>query len=489
MTLRAHTLMHECEGRGRMYSERASLGRANGSEMAISERGFSIFNLSVILNIMAIEEIRKTRLKKLENIKKAGIDPYPAESFRSHKVSEALENFEGLSNSGEKITLAGRLMSLREHGGSTFGDLKDESGKIQLFFKKDIVGDGQYRFFIENFDIGDFIETSGVLIKTKVGEQTLEIQSFRILAKTLLPLPEKWHGLQDVEERFRKRYLDLIFNQEAKEKFLQRSEIIKKIRQYFLDAGCVEVETPMLQTIPGGALAKPFKTHLNALDLDLYLRVAPELFLKRLLIGGFEKVFEIGRNFRNEGIDRDHNPEFTMLEAYFAYKDYNWLMEFTEDFFVHLNENFKRPFKRVEFRELLKWKNGPEADEVFKKEIRPTIIEPTFVINHPIDLSPLAKKISETGVARFQLIAGGFELCNAFSELNDPVDQKERFEKQKKLKGDEVHPYDKDFLEALEYGMPPAAGIGIGIDRLVMFLTGSKNLREIILFPTMKPKE
>ena len=438
---------------------------------------------------MALEEIRKARLKKLENIRKAGIDPYPAESLRSHKISEALENFEDLSKSGKKITLVGRLMSLREHGGSTFGDLKDESGKIQLFFKKDVVGDKEYDFFLEYFDIGDFIEVSGVLIKTKVGEETLEVKSLRMLTKTLLPLPEKWHGLQDVEERFRKRYLDLIFNQEAKENFLQRSEIIKKIRQYFLDAGCVEVETPMLQIIPGGALAKPFRTHLNTLDLDLYLRIAPELFLKRLLIGGFEKVFEIGRNFRNEGIDRDHNPEFTMLEAYFAYRDYNWLMEFTEDLFVRLNENFKRPFKRVEFRELLKGKNGLEADEIFKKEIRPLIIEPTFVINHPIDLSPLAKKISETDVARFQLIAGGFELCNAFSELNDPIDQKERFEEQKKLKGDEVHPYDKEFLEALEYGMPPAAGIGIGIDRLVMFLTNSSNIREIILFPIMKPKE
>lgn len=444
---------------------------------------------------MALEEIRKARLAKLENLRKAGVDPYPAESFRSHKVSEAIDNFDGLLKSGEKVTLAGRLMSLREHGGSFFGDLKDESGRIQLFFKKDILNNPSpssgrnYSFFLENFDIGDFIEASGVLIKTKVGEETLEVQSYRMLAKTLLPLPEKWHGLQDVEERFRKRYLDLIFNQEVKEKFELRFKIIGKIREYFLKAGAIEVETPILQTIPGGALAKPFKTHLNTLDLDLYLRIAPELFLKRLLIGGFEKVFEIGRNFRNEGIDRDHNPEFTMLEAYFAYKDYNWLAEFTEDLFVHLSKDFKKPFKKVEFTELLKGKTGAEADEIFKKEIRPTIIEPTFVINHPIELSPLAKKIDDKNVARFQLIAGGFELCNAFSELNDPLDQKERFKEQKKLKGDEVHPYDDDFLEALEYGMPPAAGIGIGIDRLVMFLTNSHNLREIILFPTMRPKE
>ncbi len=459
---------------------------------------------------MALEEIRKARLKKLENIKKAGIDPYPAESFRSHKIAEILEDFDALSQGPEKPTLAGRLVSFREHGGSTFGDLKDESAKIQLFFKKDVLAKpihqmnrspehfvkqnvlgakSAYDFFLENFDIGDFIEATGILIRTKVGEPTLEVQGFRMLAKTLLPLPEKWHGLQDIEERFRKRYLDLLFNNEVKEKFLLRSELIKKIRQYFLDAGSLEVETPILQTIPGGALAKPFKTHLNTLDLDLYLRVAPELFLKRLLIGGFEKVFEIGRNFRNEGIDNEHNPEFTMLEAYFAYKDHNWLMDFTEDLFVYLSADLKKPFKKIEFSELVKKKTGIEADEIFKKEIRPSIIEPTFVINHPVDLSPLAKKISKSNVARFQLIAGGFELANAFSELNDPLDQKERFDEQKKLKGDEVHPYDKDFLEALEYGMPPAAGIGIGIDRLIMFLTNSKNLREIILFPTMKPRE
>ena len=437
---------------------------------------------------MALEEIRKARLKKLENIRKAGVEPYPAESFRSHKISEALKNFDNLSESGEKITLAGRLRSLREHGGSLFSDLKDESNKIQLFLKKDVLGERDYKFFLENFDIGDFIEAGGALMKTKAGEPTLEVQSFRMLAKTLLPLPEKWHGLQDVEERYRKRYLDLLFNTEVKEKFLERSKILQKIRQYFLDRGCVEVETPVLQTIPGGALAKPFKTHLNTLDLDLYLRVAPELYLKRLLIGGFESVFEIGRNFRNEGIDRDHNPEFTMLEAYFAFRDYNWLMEFTEDLFVHLNENLKKPFKRVKFNELVKEKAN--ADEIFKKSIRPKIIDPTFVIDHPIELSPLAKKLGEDEhhVARFQLIAGGFELANAFSELNDPIDQEERFNEQKKLKGNEVHPYDQEFLEALGYGMPPAAGIGIGIDRLVMFLTDSHNLREIILFPTMKPR-
>lgn len=444
---------------------------------------------------MALEEIRAARLKKLENLKKAGVEPYPAESFRTHTVGSAIERFDEFFESKEKLTLAGRLMSFREHGGSVFCDLKEESGLIQLFFKKDILNDPSassgrsFKFFLDNFDIGDFIEATGPLIRTKTGEPTVEVAAFRMLSKTLLPLPEKWHGLQDVEERFRKRYLDLLFNGDVKEKFLRRSEIVKKMRQYFLDAGCIEVETPVLQTIAGGALARPFKTHLNTLDLDLYLRVAPELFLKRLLIGGFEKVFEIARNFRNEGIDHDHNPEFTMLEAYFAYKDYDWLMDFTEDLFIYLSKKFKKPFKRVEFNELVKGKTGAEGDEIFKKEVRPTLIEPTFVINYPIDLSPLAKKIDKNNVARFQLIAGGLELCNAFSELNDPLDQKERFEEQKKIKGDEVHPYDKEFLEALEHGMPPAAGIGIGVDRVVALLTDSHSLREVILFPTMKPKD
>lgn len=482
---------------------------------------------------LSLEEIKKIREKKLSNIRKAGFDPYPAEVFRSHKISELKENFDKFENKKKNISVVGRLMSIREHGGSAFADLKDGSGKIQIFFKKDVLGEKNFNFFIENFDIGDFIQATGIAFKTKRGEPTLEVKDFKILAKSLLPLPEKWHGLQDVEERYRKRYLDLLFNESVKEKFLLRSKIIEKIRGYFLKQKCIEVETPILQTIPGGALAKPFKTHLNTLDLDLYLRIAPELYLKRLLIGGFEKIFEMGRNFRNEGIDREHNPEFTMLEAYFAYRDYIWLMDFVENLFEYLVKEvfgktkvkykddyieFKKPYKRIEFNELLKKytkldydKNSEKdfvkfakevglkiekgmtkaniADELFKKLIRSNIINPVFVINHPVDLSPLSKRLGEDmhHVARFQLLIGGFELVNAFSELNDPIDQKERFEEQKKLKGD-VHPYDKEFIEALEYGMPPAAGMGLGIDRLIALLTNSHSLREVILFPTMKPK-
>lgn len=474
---------------------------------------------------MALEEIREARIKKLENIKKAGIDPYPAESFRSHRVSEALESFDDLSGSGKKITLAGRLMSLREHGGSTFGDLKDESGKIQLFFKKDILSD-QYQFFIENFDIGDFIEASGVLIKTKVGEETLEVQSFRMLAKTLLPLPEKWHGLQNVEERFRKRYLDLIFNDEVKEKFILRFKIIDSIRDFYRKSGFIEVDTPVLQPIPGGATARPFKTYMNDLDIDFYLRVAPELYLKRLLVGGIERLFEIAKVFRNEGMDAQHNPEFTMLEAYAAYWNENDMMGCVENLMKGLDFNkdlgLDQEFSRLSLKDVVseyasisdytkeeekvlrtrakelgldvkhKITKDDVVEEIFEKVCRPLIKKPTFVVDFPSSISPLSKKKDETVVRRFNLIIKGVEIADGWAEINDPLDQRERFKIQEKMreKGDEeAQRFDKDFIEALEYGMPPSAGVGIGIDRLVALLTNSHTLREIILFPIMRPKE
>jgi lysyl-tRNA synthetase class 2 len=432
-----------------------------------------------------LEKLKQVRLEKLENLKKTGINPYPAEVSRTHTNKEALDAFSKLLT--KKIILVGRIRSIRGHGGSTFFNIEDGSAQIQAYLKKDSVGEKDYKLFLDTIDIGDFVELSGTLFKTKKGEKTLEVKKWKILTKSILSTPGEWYGLEDIEERFRKRYLDLILNKEVKEKFIKRSQIIGKIRKFLDENGFLEVETPMLQTIAGGAKAKPFKTHLNALDMDLYLRIAPELYLKRLLVGELERVYEIGRNFRNEGMDREHNPEFTMLEFYAAYWNYETMMDFTEKLLKSLDSKiFKGKFKKAEYDKIVGKK---DEKEVFEK-----IKEPTFVINHPTEISPLSKKLEKDPkkVARFQLIVDGLEIANGFSELNDPFDQKERFdaqEKERKAGSQEAHPYDKDFIEALEYGMPPAAGIGIGIDRLVVLLTGSKTLREIILFPTMKPKD
>ena len=484
-----------------------------------------------------IEELRKIRLKKLETIKKALINPYPEKTKRTHKIEQALKDFNSLSRLKKEVILVGRIKSLREHGGSTFLDIEDGTGKIQIFLRKDRLGEKSYKFFIENFDIGDFIEVRGILFKTKKGEKTVEAADFKMLAKSLLPLPEKWHGLKDVEERFRKRYLDLIFNPQVKKNFETRSKIIKEIKEFLDKEGFLEVETPILQPIYGGAKAKPFKTHLNALDIDLYLRISPELYLKRLLVGGFEKVYEIGKCFRNEGVDRSHNPDFTMLEFYWAYADYKDLMKLTEKMFENLMKklfnkvqiqyegkkiNFKTPWPRVEFDQLIRkhtkinlkeinvqalkkeakklgvktdetMKKPELADEIYKKYCLPKIWEPTFIINYPIGSFPLAKTFEKdtSKLASFQLIIGNWEIVKAFSELNDPTEQRKRFEEQEKFFKQgfkEAQRMDRDFLEALEHGMPPAAGFGLGIDRLAALLTDSHSLREVILFPTMKPK-
>jgi len=493
-----------------------------------------------------VEEIRKIRLEKLKAIQKAGLLVYPLETKRTHTCLEAVKDFNKLSSSQKEITLTGRVRSIREHGGSTFLHIEDGFSNIQVYFKKDRLGEKNYKFFLDNFDIGDFIEVRGILFKTKRGEKTLEVGDYKILAKALLPLPEKWHGLKDVEERYRKRYLDIIFNPKVKEKFTLRSEIIKEIRSFLEEKGFLEVETPVLQSIYGGAKAKPFKTHLNALKMDLFLRISPELYLKRLLIGGFEKVYEIGRIFRNEGMDKAHNPDFTMLEFYWAYANYKELMRLSEEMIQNLVKkvsgkleivyegkkiNFKTPWQRIEFNQLIrkytkinleeisekaltkevkklgiKLEKGAGkaeiADEIYKKVCRPKIFQPTFVIHHPLGSFPLAKQLEENGsrrirdeiskkekLANFQLVVADWELVNAFSELNDPLEQRKRFEEQEKMfkKGfDEAQRIDQDFLEALEYGMPPAAGFGMGIDRLVALLTDSHSLREVILFPTMK---
>ena len=484
------------------------------------------------------DNIKKNRLRKVKRIRNFGFLPYPAFTKRTHNIAEALKSFSFLERSKKEIILVGRIRLLRIHGGSTFVHIEDGTGKIQAYFKKDMLGEKAYKFFLDNFDLGDFIEVRGVLFKTKKGEKTIEAADFHMLAKSLLPLPEKWHGLKDVEERFRKRYLDLIFSEDVKKKFKIRSLIIKSLREFLEGEGFLAVETPMLQPIYGGARAKPFKTHLNAMNMDLYLRIAPELYLKRLLVGGFEKVYEIGKCFRNEGVDRYHNPDFTILEFYWAYADYKDLMKLTEKMFSYVLKkvfgkleisyqgkkiNFKPPWPRVEFYQMFKKmtdidleeineaslakeakKMGLEiekgvpkaeiADEIFSKVCRPKIIKPTFVIHYPKGFQPLAKALEKDSekLANVQLIAAGTELLNAFSELNDPIEQRRRFEEQEKLFKlgfEEAQRIDKDYLEAMEYGMPPAAGFGLGVDRLVVLLTDSHALREIILFPTMKPKK
>jgi lysyl-tRNA synthetase class 2 len=484
-----------------------------------------------------LEKIKEERLKKLKKIIHSGLSPYPVFLKRDFEIQKVIKNFSKFEKAKKEIIIVGRIRSIRSHGGITFSNIEDGTGKIQIVFKEDTLGPVSYKFFLENFDIGDFIQTKGSLFKTKTGEKSLLVSDYKILAKSLRPLPDKWHGLEDVEIRFRKRYLDLIFNPEVKEKFILRSKIIQEIRNYLQKENFLEVETPILQPIYGGARAKPFKTHLNALDLDLYLRISPELYLKRLLVGGFEKVFEIGKCFRNEGVDRFHNPDFTMLEFYWAFSDYKILMKFTEDFLETLVKkitkktkiiyqdkeiNFKKPFPRIEFDALFKKflkldydvinqkallekaralglnldDNLPKfeiADEIFKKIIRPEILQPTFVIHYPVGFQALAKPLETNPkrLANFQLIVAGLELVNAFSELNDPLEQKQRFEEQEKLYKsgfEEAQRRDEDFIEALEYGMPPAAGFGMGIDRLVILLTNSYSLREVILFPTMRPK-
>jgi len=484
-----------------------------------------------------IDEIRKIRIKKLKAIAATGLPVYPEKCKRTHQIKEALKDFAQLSRLKKEVILVGRIRALRAHGRATFLNIEDGTGNIQGFLSENNLGEKSYRFFLDNFDIGDFVELRGVLFKTKKGEKTIQVFDYKILTKSLLPLPEKWHGLQDVEERFRKRYLDLIFNPEVKKKFELRTQIIQEIRNFLDKEGFLEVETPILQPIYGGARARPFKTHHYALDLDLYLRIAPELYLKRLLVGGWEKVYEMGRVFRNEGMDRSHNPDYTHLEFYWAYATYKDLMKLTENLFTVLLKrvfgkleieyegkkiNFKTPWPRVEFNQLfrkytklnlnevnldslkkeaiklnLEIPKGATkieiADEIFKKVCRPQLWHPTFVIHYPTGFQPLAKSLDDEPdkLANFQLIVAGWELVNAFSELNDPLEQRKRFEEQEKYYKEgleEAQRLDEDFLTALEYGMPPAAGFGLGIDRLVALLTNSYSLREIILFPLMRPK-
>lgn len=487
----------------------------------------------------SIEEIRIERIKKLNLLKEKGINPYPIETKRSMSVENALISFPKLVKSKKKITLAGRVTAIRGQGALFFFNIRDGGHLIQGLLKKDEVKSGLQELFQNTVDVGDFIECAGTLFVTKRKEKTLQVKEWRMLAKSLRPLPDKWHGLQDTEERFRRRYLDLLMSPEVRERFMVRTRIITEIRNFLNDADYMEVETPLLQSLAGGALAEPFGTHHNALDIDLSLRIAPELYLKKLLVGGYSRVYELGRNFRNEGIDATHNPEFTMLEFYAAYETAATQMIFVEKMIKTIVRkvaknasikvgdekiDFKKKFMVVSFLDLLKRYaliQDPEnssleelriraeqlgikvesfdsrekiMDNIYKKTCRPKIIQPTFIIDYPAGFSPFAKRQEKDPalIDRFQLIVGGIEFVNAFSELNDPEDQRLRYEEQDvKKKGGEgdVSPSDEDFLEAMEHGIPPASGVGIGIDRVVMLLTNTRNIKEVVLFPTMRPRD
>ncbi len=484
-----------------------------------------------------LDDLRQARLEKLERIKNAGIDPYPAKSKRTKTVAEALGDFDKLAESKEPIVLTGRLRTFRSHGALTFADIEDQSGRIQLFFQQDRLGEEKYGF-LGDLDIGDFLEARGYLFTTNKGQKTLFVEDYAILTKSLLPLPEKWHGLTDEETRYRKRHLDLIMNESVRDLFRKRILFINSIREFLNQEGFLEVETPVLEAVPGGAEAEPFVTHHNKLDIDFYLRISLELHLKRLMVGGFEKIYELGRVFRNEGISTQHLQEFTMLEFYWAYADYEQLMDFVERFYTTIilktfgtldipygdrTLHFQTPWPRVDYREIILKESGVDIDlypdkasmqklvaekgikpdpaagrgrlidQLYKKLVRPNLIQPCFLINHPLDISPLAKLKAGNPqqVDRLQVLIAGAEVGNGFSELNDPIDQRGRFLKQEELReaGDkEAQMIDEDFVEALEYGMPPTAGFGVGIDRLLMILADQENIRDVVFFPMMKPK-
>jgi lysyl-tRNA synthetase class 2 len=450
--------------------------------------------------------VMRDRREKLRRIRQAGGQPYARAFERTHTALEA----RAAQGSAEPVRVAGRLMNKRDMGGMSFYPLQDASGQIQLWAKRDILGDDEFARF-QDLDAGDLVGASGPVTTTRRGEVSVEVTSFELLSKSLRPLPEKFHGLRDVETRHRQRYLDLIANPEVRSVFETRTRIISAIRRLLDNRGFLEVETPVLQEIPGGGHARPFVTHHNALNRDLFLRIALELHLKRLVVGGLERVYEIGRLFRNEGIDSWHNPEFTMLEAYQAYASYEDMMSLVEDLIVAASEaaghdglvqlgeetlDLRPPFRRARMADLVREATGRELaglelNEVYEEVVEKSLRQPTFVIDYPVEVSPLARRRGDDPrfVERFELIAAGVELANAFSELTDPVDQRERFEAQAAARaaGDvEAHPFDEDFLRAVEYGLPPTGGLGVGLDRLIMLLTGQHSIRDVILFPHMK---
>lgn len=482
------------------------------------------------------------RREKMEELRAKGIDPFGKRFDRTHSAMDLknaygeMEN-EELESKEIRVQLAGRIMTKRGKGKVGFAHIQDVTGQIQIYVRKDTIGDDQYAIF-KTADLGDIVGVKGIVFKTHVGELSIKVDDFQILTKALRPLPDKFHGLKDVEQRYRQRYLDLIVNPESKDIFVTRSKVIQSIRRFLDNKGYLEVETPMMHTIPGGAAARPFITHHNALDIDLYMRIALELHLKRLIVGGLEKVYEIGRVFRNEGVSTRHNPEFTMLELYEAYADFHDIMNLTEDMIVHVaqevlgttniqygeyNVDLTPKWKRIHMVDAVKeyvgvdfWQEitveearilakehgieitehmevGHIINEFFEQKVEEKLIQPTFVYGHPVEISPLAKKNADDPrfTDRFELFIVAREHANAFTELNDPIDQRERFEAQVKERSqgnDEAHVMDEDFIEALEYGMPPTGGLGIGIDRLIMFLTNAPSIRDVLLFPTMRQR-
>ena len=482
-----------------------------------------------------LHELKRIRREKLAELQAAGNDPFQQVRFeRDHYTSDIHEHFDELE--GKTVRLAGRMMSKRIMGKASFSDMTDRYGRLQLYIKRDNVGEDVYKGY-KKFDIGDIIGIEGEVFRTQKGEISVAVTELTLLSKNLNPLPEKWHGLKDTDMRYRQRYVDLIVNPGVRDTFEKRSAIVREIRNFMDSRGFMEVETQCLNTIPGGAAARPFITHHNALDIDMYLRIATELHLKRLIVGGLERVYEIGRIFRNEGMDTRHNPEFTTIELYQAYTDYQGMMDITEDMVIHVCEkvlgstkvmyqgveiDFSKGWKRMTMAEAVKEYAGidfmalspEEALEAVKAkglEIEPgkeswgdlmaqcydeyveaNLMQPTFITDYPVEISPLAKrKPSDPRLTeRFECFIYGRELCNAFSELNDPIDQKGRFERQVALRAagdEEAGMMDEDFINALEYGMPPTGGMGMGIDRLVMFLTDAASIRDVLLFPTMKP--
>lgn len=479
------------------------------------------------------------RKEKLQSFRDAGVDAYPAKSERTAMISVAHETFDVWAEEKKTVTLCGRVMTTRVHGGLLFADLRDASGRLQILLKLDDIGTELFEMFRDRIDPADFVQVTGILFTTQRGEKTLAVSMWKILTKALLSLPDKFHGLSDQEIKYRYRELDLVSNPESLERFRKRSQIVREFRAALDAEGFDEVETPMLQPIAGGATARPFVTHHNALDLDLYLRIAPELYLKRLIVGGFEKVYEIGRQFRNEGIDWSHNPEFTSIEFYWAYQNYEGLMDFTERLIsrvlravnngllvVRYKEqdiDFTPAWPRMRFADAIKdacgidivgmpqdqlvakmrelnidtgdktWNMGKLYDELYKEVVRKKQMQPLFVTDYPIEMEPLAKKCDYDPhfVQRFQLVAGGLELLKAYSELNDPIDQLARFNLQQEMReagDDEAQSIDMTFVRSLEHGMPPTAGWGMGIDRFTMMVTDAQSMKEVILFPTLRPE-